>query len=221
MDPLSFRCTGCGNCCRALRVAVTASDVARLTAATSKPPIELVEWLAPGAVDMTGEPESFIELSEGRRLMVLAQAGGACRLLDASDRCTAYAARPLDCQAFPFDFERGRPDAVRLRLLPLSGCDHARDGRQDNAALEAVDAQRWRELSSYQQQVGVWNRLARHRRRLGHRVGSAAEFLAFALGTPSAHSPAIHSGSASSRTNQQEGGKTGRPEEGFWGARSA
>jgi Fe-S-cluster containining protein len=203
MDPLGFRCTGCGNCCRALRVAVTASDVARLMAATGKAPTELVEWLAPSAVDMTGEPDSFVELSQGRRLMVLAQTDGACRLLDASDRCTVYAARPLDCQAFPFDFEPSRPTALRLQLLPLSGCDHAQDGQQDRAALEAVDAQRWRELSTYQQQVGVWNRLARHRRRLGHRVGSAAEFLAFALGAPSAHSPAIHSGSASSASQRR------------------
>ena len=203
MDALSFRCTGCGNCCRALRVAVTASDVARLAAATARPPGELVEWLSPSAVDMTGEPDSFVELSAGRRLMVLAQSHGACRLLGEDDRCTVYAARPLDCQAFPFDFERERSQAVRLQLLPLSGCDHAQDGQQDSAALEAVDAQRWRELTSYQLQVASWNRLVKHRRRLGHRAGSAAEFLMFALGTLSAHSPAIQSGSASSSSQRR------------------
>ncbi len=203
MDPLGFRCTGCGNCCRALRVALTASDVARLVSATSKPPSELVEWLAPSAVDMTGEPESFVELSEGRRLMVLAQTGGACRLLDTGDRCSAYAARPLDCRAFPFDFERSSPEAVHLRLLPLSGCDHAQDGQQDRAALEAVDVQRWQELASYQQQVSLWNRLVKHRRRLGHRAGSAAQFLAFVLGALSAHSPAIQSGSPSSASQRR------------------
>jgi Fe-S-cluster containining protein len=203
MDPLSFRCTGCGNCCRTLRVAVTSSDVSRLVAATGKPPGELVEWLPPGDVDMTGEPGSFVELSEGRRLMVLAQTSGACRLLDAEDRCSAYAARPLDCQAFPFDFERARPEAARLQLLPLSGCDHAQDGQHDRAALEAVDTLRWRELASYQQQVGSWNRLVKHRRRLGHRAGSAAQFLAFVLGTLAAHSPAIQSGSASSASQRR------------------
>jgi Fe-S-cluster containining protein len=203
MDALSFRCTGCGNCCRTLRVAVTASDVARLSAATGKPPSELVEWLAPSAVDMTGEPESFVELSQGRRLMVLAQASGACRLLDADDRCSAYAARPLDCQAFPFDFDRSEPAAVRLQLLPLSGCDYAPDGRPSREALEAVDAQRWRELTEYQQRVALWNRLAKHSRRLGHRARSAAEFLAYALGGIAAQSPAIQSGSASSASQRR------------------
>jgi Fe-S-cluster containining protein len=34
VSPLTFRCTGCGNCCRTLRVAVTALDVGRLAQAT-------------------------------------------------------------------------------------------------------------------------------------------------------------------------------------------
>ena len=105
MDPLAFRCTGCGNCCRNLRVALTAADLSRLSAATGQPATALVEWLAPEAVDMTGEPSSFVELGEGRRLMVLAQQAGACVLLGPDDRCRAYDARPLDCRAFPFDFE--------------------------------------------------------------------------------------------------------------------
>ena len=59
MDALSFRCTGCGNCCRNLRVALTALDVKRLAAATGKATPTLVEWLAPDTVDMSGEPGSF------------------------------------------------------------------------------------------------------------------------------------------------------------------
>lgn len=183
---LGFRCTGCGNCCRALRVAVTALDVLRLAHATQRAAHELVAWLAPEEVDMTGEPQSFVELGAGRRLMVLAQRDAACVLLGADDRCGAYEARPRDCRAFPFDFER-RPDpssrggAPRLKLLPLVGCDHADDGTSDLQTLEREDAQRWHELETYWSVVARWNRGVFHRRRLGRAAGDASAFLTFAL----------------------------------------
>src|SRR5262249_35444606 len=84
---LAVRRTGCGACCKTLRVAVTHHDVARLAHATGRPATELVEWLAPDEVDMTGEPETFVELGAGRRLLVLAQRDGACALLGADQRC--------------------------------------------------------------------------------------------------------------------------------------
>ncbi len=180
MSAIDFRCTGCGNCCRTLRVAVTARDVARLASATGRAVEELVAWLAPDAVDMAGEPQSFVELSEGRRLMVLAQRDSACLLLDENDRCSAYAARPRDCRAFPFDFERAGA-RTQLKLLPLVGCDHAHDGANQLATLEAEDAERWRELEAYQSLTARWNRRVFHRRRLGRSAGSAADFLKFAL----------------------------------------
>lgn len=184
-EALEFRCTGCGECCRRHRAAVTSFDVARLVAATGRTASELVDWLAPHEVDMTGEPESFVELDEGRRLLVLAQASGACRLLGTDNLCSVYSARPLDCRAFPFDFERVQRDGAtvrRLQLLPLNeGCDYARDGQQNLAQLAAEDASRWQELTRYQALVAHWNRLAHHRRRLHHRLGSPSDFLAFAL----------------------------------------
>jgi Fe-S-cluster containining protein len=183
VSPLDFRCTACGNCCRKLRVAVTARDVARLAAATGSAPEALVTWLAPDAVDMTGEPESFVELSEGRRLMVLRQRDGACQLLGADNRCGAYAARPRDCRAFPFDFDEPpqRPGPRRLLLLPLDDCEYALDGHNDTTALDADDRARWCELRDYQSVVARWNRRARHRRRLHYPIGDAASFLSFAL----------------------------------------
>jgi Fe-S-cluster containining protein len=186
-DALRFHCTACGNCCRALRVAVTTFDLARLCAHTGRPATELVEWLAPDTVDMTGEPQSFVELSEGRRLMVLRQRGGACHLLGPDQRCQAYSARPRDCRAYPFDFEPDESDipaARRLRLLPLdrSSCDYTQSGDNDPEALAAEDARRWSELARYQAIVARWNRRAHHRRRLHRAIGAASSFLELALG---------------------------------------
>lgn len=133
---------------------------------------------------MTGEPESFIELAEGRRLMVLRQHQGACALLGADQRCRAYAARPRDCRAFPFDFITPSPDgsaARRLTLLPLARCEYDVDGQNELEALETEDLARWSELRDYQALVARWNRRAWHRRRLRKSVGSAAAFLDFAL----------------------------------------
>jgi Fe-S-cluster containining protein len=152
-------------------------DVTRLMDATKLPSGDLVAWLAPDEVDMTGEPESFVELREGRRLMVLAQREGACVLLREDETCGAYPARPRDCRAFPFHFEVPSAGVRRLTLLPLDGCDHAEDGDQDGAQLEAEDAQRWEELREYQQWVALWNRRVWHRRRLRKGVPSANEFL--------------------------------------------
>ena len=180
VSPLNFRCTACGNCCRDLRVAVTALDVARLAAATQLAPSSLVDWLAPDAVDMTGEPESFAELSEGRRLMVLRHRNGACSLLGADNRCGAYGARPRDCRAFPFDFVSAAPAGPpRLRLLPLERCDYRVDGANDEAELAREDEIRWAELRDYQTLVARWNRRAWHRRRLHRSPGDGAAFLAY------------------------------------------
>jgi Fe-S-cluster containining protein len=182
-DARQFRCTGCGNCCRSLCVAVTAFDVARLVAATGRAAHELVAWAAPDEVDMVGEPQSFVELREGRRLMVLARENGACRLLGADSRCSAYAARPQDCRLFPFDVQPplSGQSVRRLALLPLEGCDFARDGHPDPGQLATEDTVRWQELTEYQALVARWNRAAWHRRRLRKPLGSVSDFLRYAL----------------------------------------
>ncbi len=183
VTPETFRCTACGNCCRNLRVAVTGLDIARLARTTGSAPNDLVAWLAPDTVDMTGEPASFVELREGRRLMVLRQHDGACHLLGTDNQCTAYAARPRDCRAFPFDFESapGRGAARRLTLLPLADCEYAADGRNDRSALDIADRTRWAELNDYQLLVARWNRRSWHRRRLHQSVGTSSDFLTFLL----------------------------------------
>lgn len=178
---LTFRCTECGECCRRLRVALTVLDLSRLARHTLTPAHELVQWLSPSEVDMTGEPQSFVELSIGKRLMGLAQREGACVHLARDNRCQVYAARPLDCRAYPFDFTLEADGKRRLSLLALEGCAFASDGTQDLAAIERTEAARTRELEQHRALVARWNRLAWHRRRLGQRVGSDADFLRFAL----------------------------------------
>jgi Fe-S-cluster containining protein len=177
---LEFRCNGCGACCRALRVAVTHRDLRRLASGLRRRAVELVDWLAPDAVDMTGEPDSFVELSAGRRLMVLAQRGGACMLLDAAQRCSAYAHRPRDCRLFPFDLSRDAAGSVTaLSRLELEGCGDERGPSASLDELADLDGERWAELGEYRAHVARWNRLARHRRRFRQRVGDGEAFLAW------------------------------------------
>lgn len=177
---LGFRCNGCGDCCRAVRVALTHHDLERLATGLARPASSFVEWLSPDEVDMTNEPGSFVELRRGRRLMVLVQREGACHLLDASLRCSAYALRPLDCRLYPLDPSRDDAgDVVGLARLDPNGCGDEAGPPVDLGELEALDARRWHELAEYQARVARWNRLAAHRRRFRRPLGDVAEFLAF------------------------------------------
>lgn len=129
---------------------------------------------------MTGEPGTFVELSAGRRLMVLRWREGACSFLDAAQRCRAYASRPHDCRLFPFDLSRdGAGAVVAVGRLELEACGDDRGPSAALAEIDALDRQRWDELAEYQELVARWNRLARHRRRFRRRAGDAAAFLAW------------------------------------------
>lgn len=185
---LAFRCNGCGACCRSLRVAVTHHDLRRLllagvgarAAGGAADAAALVDWLAPDAVDMTGEPGSFVELSTGRRLMVLRWSEGACAFLDAAQRCRAYASRPHDCRLFPFDLTRDAGGSlVAVGRLELEACGDDLGPAAALAEIDALDRQRWDELAEYHALVARWNRLARHRRRFRQPVGDAAAFIAW------------------------------------------
>lgn len=186
-DLRAFRCTRCGDCCRIHRVPLTAADLCRLIAATGTRAASLVDWLAPGEVDMTGEPESFVVLPEGRRLPVLAHLGGACALLEGQGHCSAHDARPATCRTFPLESAEGPPcpgaDGVRrLSILPGAACPGTFDGAVDeDGPFERLE-RRQRELEEHVELVVAWNRRQRRRQLARVRQSDAGAFLTFILG---------------------------------------
>ena len=177
---LHFACNGCGDCCRRHRVALTHHDLSRLRRLVAEPVERLVDWLAPDAVELDAESASFVSLPQGPRLMVLAHANAACRFLTSEARCSVYAARPRDCQLYPFVLERDdRRRPVRLALFEPEGCGDRGVTAHDLARLEQADAERCAELDEYRAFVARWNRLAAHRRRFGHRAATAEQFFSF------------------------------------------
>jgi Fe-S-cluster containining protein len=160
---------------------LTHLDLARLERAVAAAPGSLVDWLAPAQVEPGVERADFVELGVGPRLLVLAQRAGACTLLGADDRCTAYAARPYDCRLYPLVLEsEPRSAGWRLEMLQLEGCGTERGPESSLEEIAALSNARASELSAYRELVARWNRAALRRRRFRHRVGAPSEFLALA-----------------------------------------
>jgi Fe-S-cluster containining protein len=184
-EHLHFSCNGCGDCCRRHRVAVTHLDLRRLTGVVAAPLETLVEWLPADTVDLDAESASMVALPGGARLMVLAHGREGCHFLTADARCGVYAARPRDCEAYPFVLERGKSDeprsVVRLSLFDPAGCGDRAELPLPLAELEQTDRRRWDEVAAYRALVARWNRLAGHRKRLGRPALGVPDFLAFVL----------------------------------------
>ena len=177
---LAFRCTGCGTCCRDVRVPLTHLDLSRLAARTGRGAAELIEWLSVVSVNLEGEPETLVRLDAGLRLMVLRHHAGSCTLLGSDARCLGYDARPLPCRTYPLVASFGRRGGVRrLRLLGGTACDFARDGRVDVHRLRAETRDQTAQLAAYATLVGEWNRGQRRRSRLRLRLRPAADFVSF------------------------------------------
>ena len=71
---LRFRCTGCGNCCKDPLLPLTDADVKRISAHTGDEPSEFVKWVDRHGIEMDDEPEGFVKLRQGKRVMVLMEA---------------------------------------------------------------------------------------------------------------------------------------------------
>jgi len=177
---LQFRCTGCGNCCRDPLLPVTDADLRRIVDLTGLAASEIVRWVDRHGIDLPGEPESFVMLHPGRRVMVLRHARGHCRFLGSDDRCTIYEARPLGCRIFPFDPDFNRQgELVRLRMIEATDCPYETDGKNSVTKLRALHRQTEAELTDYHAKVVDWNRQQRARVRRGQTAAPTREYLAF------------------------------------------
>lgn len=88
-DGLAFECTRCGACCTGAPgyVWVTEEEIARLA-----------DHRGESVEAFTGK---FVR-QVGRRYSLVEKPGGDCIFWDRRAGCTVYAARPIQCQTWPF-----------------------------------------------------------------------------------------------------------------------
>jgi Fe-S-cluster containining protein len=179
-DLLKFRCTGCGNCCKEPLLPLTDADVVRISKHTGDPPREFVRFVARDAIDLDDEPEAFVLLRQGRRVMILRHQAGGCRYLGDDLRCTIYGARPLGCRIFPFDPSWNKQGGLRrLRLIQAADCKYELDGHNDLGEMRALHQAYEAATLAYHEKIADWNRLQRRRRRAGKEPQTARQFLTY------------------------------------------
>lgn len=177
---LRFRCTGCGNCCKDPLLPLTDTDLARIVAHTGDSPSEIVRWVDRSGIDMDDEPEAFVRLRQGKRVMVLAHNRRGCRYLGADNRCTIYTHRPIGCRVFPFDPSFGRDGKLRrLRLVNVTECEYELDGHNDPDRIRSQQDRYDQTHERYFEKVAEWNALQTRRVRQGLAVQTAARYLEF------------------------------------------
>jgi len=177
---LKFRCTSCGNCCKDPLLPLTDSDIKRIVRRTGEATRELVRWVDRNGIDMDDEPEAFVTLRQGKRVMVLRHEGGGCRYLGPDDRCTIYGSRPLGCRIFPFDPSFADDGKLRrLKLIPATDCKYELDGENDITQIRDLHARHTQSTHNYQAKVASWNQLQAQRKKLGKSAQTASEFFEF------------------------------------------
>lgn len=177
---LKFRCTGCGNCCKDPLLPLTDEDVARIQQRTGQEPENFVRWVDRNGIDMDDEPEAFVRLRQGKRVMVMRQGRGGCHFLGADDRCTIYASRPLGCRVFPFDPTFSKQGKLRrLQLIQATDCQYELDGSNDPVAIRELQARHDAATQRYQQRIATWNKQQVSRKRQGRAVQTVKDFLGF------------------------------------------
>jgi Fe-S-cluster containining protein len=177
---LKFRCTGCGNCCKDPLLPLTDKDVVRITQRTGDAPQDFITWVDRNGIDMDDEPEAFVRLRQGKRVMVMRHQGGGCRYLGKDDRCTIYGSRPLGCRIFPFDPSFGKQGQLRrLKLIQATDCQYELDGDNDPGAIQDLHQRHEAATAAYQVRVAEWNKEQQRRTRAGRAAQTAREFLSF------------------------------------------
>jgi Fe-S-cluster containining protein len=182
---LAFRCTGCGNCCKDPLLPLTDTDLSLIQGRTGDHPSDFVRWVTRHEIQMDDEPEAFVVLRQGKRVMTLRHGRRGCHFLGDDDRCTIYEKRPLGCRIFPFDPTFDKQGSLRrLKLIDATDCQYELDGRNDPQRLRSLHARYENATTRYHERVAEWNRVEAARRRKGRAARTAREFLEY-LGFPS------------------------------------
>lgn len=177
---LSFRCTGCGNCCKEPLLPLTGEDLLRLVRHTGEDPMKLVQFVDKDGIDLDHEPDAFAILRQGRRVMVLKHRAGRCIFLADDDRCGAYDVRPLGCRIFPFDPNFTKSGKLRrLELIQATDCRYELDGHNSVQALRALNTRYEAAILRYRTRILEWNKKQRSRRRQGKPAQTSREYLKF------------------------------------------
>lgn len=177
---LKFRCTGCGNCCKDPILPLTDQDVVRIEQRTGVEAKAFVRWVDRNAIEMDDEPEAFVRLRQGKRVMVMRQGRGGCHFLGKDDRCTIYGSRPLGCRIFPFDPTYNDQGKLRrLKLIQATDCLYELDGNNDWNAVRELHERHDGATTRYHERIAEWNRAQASRVRQGKRAQTARDFLTF------------------------------------------
>jgi Fe-S-cluster containining protein len=177
---LKFHCTGCGNCCREPLLPITDLDLLRLIKETRRRPKDLVSWVSAQQIDLDDEPEAFVRLGEGKRVMTLRQRRSGCIFLGIDRRCTIYAARPTGCRVFPFDTKFGKTGKLtRLKLIAATDCPYDLAGNHRVCSLRTQQLQFLDEMDAYHAKVAAFNQLQRQRLRQRRSLLGRTDFFRF------------------------------------------
>jgi Fe-S-cluster containining protein len=178
---LKFRCTGCGNCCREPLLPLTDADVRRIMRHTGEDAEDIVRWVDRHGIDMDDEPEAFVRLKQGKRVMTLRHERGACRYLGPDNRCSIYSSRPLGCRIFPFDATFDAKGKLRrLKLVQATDeCPYELDGRNDPDSIRDLSERYEAAHETFNERVADWNRRQQSRLRSGRTAETAQRFLAY------------------------------------------
>ena len=155
----TFRCTGCGNCCRDTFITCTDADVHRLVSGTGMAVRDVVRFASRDEVVFDQRHPYWIRFGDKKRVMVLRRRGRSCGFLDAEDRCTVYEHRPLVCREHPFETSLSTTGGLwGFRLARVPNCDHAWDGEVSKQDVLTIARAHDGESDAYAQRVRAWNR---------------------------------------------------------------
>jgi Fe-S-cluster containining protein len=178
---LRFRCTGCGNCCKDPLLPLTGEDVSRIQRRTGERAEDFVRWVDRHGIEMDDEPEGFVRLRQGKRVMVLRHGRNGCHYLGSDNRCTIYSSRPLGCRIFPFDptFRKRDGKLRHLKLIQATDCKYELDGNNDVDEMRALHERYEAQAQRFYDRIAEWNKQQAAAKRRGKSAGTARRFLEF------------------------------------------